>query len=236
MNKWIQRLPILAIIGLPVLFVGVFILFEDVREWAFALLRWFHEAGAWGIFFYVLFYSGIVLFMIPAVIFTFGAGFVFGFWMGAAVIITAIALGSTSAFLIARHALGRDVSRKLKEHPKLKRLDQGMGKEGWKIVMLSRLVPGFPFKLSNYFFGLTSISLKGFSLGNLAGVMPYMLVNIYIGSLAGDLTELVERDREPWEWSLYGCGLVAAVVLLFYIRKIASRSMENTIRSDKEVN
>jgi uncharacterized membrane protein YdjX (TVP38/TMEM64 family) len=234
MNRWLQRLPFIVAIALAVIFIGAFLLFEGVREIAFALLRWFEEAGAWGILAYILFYTLIVVFILPAVIFTLGAGFVFGFWLGLLVILSAIALGSTVAFLIARHALGPDVGRKLMKHPKLNQLNKGLRAEGWKIVMLSRLVPGFPFKLSNYFFGVTAISFKAFFFGNLAGVLPFMLVNIYVGSMAGELTELAERDRQPWEWILYGLGLLAAVALLYYIRQIARRSMERTIGEEEK--
>lgn len=49
---------------------------------------------------------------------------------------------------------------------------------GCNIVLLTRLVPFFPFKLSNYFFGLTHSSLRGFVLGTIVAV-------VYLNRLAG---------------------------------------------------
>lgn len=233
MNKWVKRLPILGVMGLAAGLVLAFALSEALREAMVGLLEWFKEMGPWGIAFYTAFYTLMVLLTVPAVIFTFGSGFVFGFWIGSLVITISIAVGSTGAFLIGRYLFSERVSTKLMRHEKLRRLDKGLGHDGWKIVLLTRLVPGFPFKLSNYFFGITSISLRGFFVGNMLGIIPIMLLNVYVGSVAADLDDLLHRDRGAMEWSLYGIGAAAMVLLILYVRRWAQSSLDEAIGGDE---
>jgi uncharacterized membrane protein YdjX (TVP38/TMEM64 family) len=234
MKNWLKAWPVGLLLILAGGIVAAFLVSEGLREWMLGLLERFKEMGPAGVIFYTLFYTVMVLLTVPAVIFTFGSGFVFGFWIGSAAIIVAIALGSSLAFLIGRHAFGKKAERFFLRHEKLRQLDKGMTAEGWKIVMLSRLVPGFPFKLSNYFFGLTSVSFKGFFVGNLLGILPMMLLNVYVGSVAGDLEELLKKDRGVGEWVLYGVGALAAVGLLYYLRRMAKQSLDQMVEAGAE--
>lgn len=233
MSKWGERLTLLGILAVAALFLGLFAFSETVQEAALWVLEWFERQGARGLVLYICMYIVIVLLLVPAVIFTLGAGFVFGFWKGLLVVLVAMGISAPMAFLLARYALGERVAEKLKHLPRLRSLNKGFGKEGWKIVLLSRLIPGFPFKLSNYFFGLTEITLRGFFIGTMVGMLPFTIVNVYVGSLASRLTDLVERDREPWEWTLYGAGLVAGLVLVSYIVRLARREMERALEPEE---
>ncbi|MFN2310366.1 MAG: VTT domain-containing protein, partial [Gammaproteobacteria bacterium] len=56
---------------------------------------------------------------------------------------------------------------------KLQVVSEELTPHGWKIVLLTRLIPFFPGKISNYFFGLTEFSLPGFVGGSLLGFIPY---------------------------------------------------------------
>src|SRR6516225_3148754 len=64
-------------------------------------------------------------------------------------------LGPTLAFLVARYVAGDWVARRA--GGLLKRLIDGVDAEGWRFVAFVRLVPLFPFNLSNYLLGLTRI-------------------------------------------------------------------------------
>src|SRR5260370_20215116 len=47
-------------------------------------------------------------------------------------------------------------------HPALGRMDRAVARHGWRIVMITRLVPIFPFNLQNYAYGLTSITFRAY--------------------------------------------------------------------------
>jgi uncharacterized membrane protein YdjX (TVP38/TMEM64 family) len=93
--------------------------------------------------------------------------------------------------------------------------------------MLTRLIPFFPSKISNYFFGLTSFSLRGYVGGSLLGFTPFSINNVYLGSIAGDLSTLGQRnlERTPLEWTLYGAGFLAIVIAVIYLNRLARRAL-----------
>lgn len=224
--EWAFLVGVLLVAGI---FIALFAFYKPAQDGALAVLEWFENQGPWGMLLYVAMYVVIVLFLVPAIIFTVGAGFVFGFWKGFLVVIAAMAISAPIAFLLARYAFGGRVAQRLKEHRRLKMLNKGLEREGWKIVLLSRLVPGFPFKLSNYFFGLTGVPFRGFFFGTMIGLLPLTVVNVYVGSIASRLTDVVDRDPEPWEWVLYGVGLVVSIILVWYIARLANGRMQRAL-------
>ena len=84
-------------------------------------------------------------------------GALFGPFWGSLWNLLGATLGATLAFLVARYVGGDWVERKA--GGLLKRLIDGVDAEGWRFVAFVRLVPLFPFNLSNYVLGLTRIPL-----------------------------------------------------------------------------
>ncbi len=93
-------------------------------------------------------------------------------------------------------------------YPRFAAIDEAVAREGWKIVLLTRLSPAFPFNLLNYAFGLTRVRLRDYVLASWIGMMPGTVMYVYVGSLAGDLAAIgqAERVRTPAEWGLYAHG------------------------------
>ena len=80
--------------------------------------------------------------------------------------------------------------RASKRNPRFAAIDRAVGREGLKIVLLTRLSPVFPFNLLNYAFGLTTVSLRDYVLGSLVGMLPGTVMYVYLGSLITSLSEL----------------------------------------------
>ncbi len=217
-------------IAVSVLFVaailGVLIYF-DAHEQVLLLLEWLDAQGAWGPLLFILVMTLVVVLVLPGVLFTTGAGFVFGVVEGTVYVVLGTTLGATLAFLIARYLFGARATHFILAHAKLKLVSEELTPQGWKIVLLTRLVPFFPFKLSNYFFGLTRFSLRGFVLGSFAGVIPFSLHNVYLGSIAADIATLGARsaERTPLQWALYGAGFLATIAAVIYISRLARRAL-----------
>lgn len=95
--------------------------------------------------------------------------------------------------------------------------------EGWKIVLLTRLSPVFPFTLLNYAFGLTRVSLRDYVLASWIGMMPGTVIYVYLGSLAR--AGVANHERTPTEWALYGVGLIATVAVTVVVTRIARRAL-----------
>lgn len=198
---------------------------DEARDGALALIDWIERQGAAGMATFFGLYVLVVVLLLPGAALTLGGGFLFGFWIGAGLVIGSLAVGSGIAFLIARHLFGERLARRLESRPSLRAANRGLKREGWKLVALSRCMPGFPYKLSNYFFGLTAISFRSFFWANLVGVIPLTLLNVYIGAAAANLAALGDQERPPWQWAVYAFGFVAALVLLAALTRLARRVM-----------
>jgi len=244
-DKWIisnkgnvTGFSLTGIIAVSTLFVaailGVLIYF-DIQQQALLLLKWLDTLGVWALLLFTLIMALVVILLLPGVLFTIGAGFVFGVVEGSIGVVLGTTLGATLAFLLARYLLGSRARQYVLSHIRLKLFSDELTPQGWKIVMLSRLVPFFPFKLSNYFFGLTPFSLRGFVGGTLLGIIPFSVHNVYLGSIAADITTLGERhlDRTPIEWTLYIGGFLAVLITVLYFKRLAQRALSKYTEQEK---
>lgn len=222
--------PVWSVVASTVLvavILGVLIYF-DTQKQVLALLQWLDSRGAEAALWFIGIMVVVVVLLLPGVLFTTGAGFVFGVVKGTLLVVLGTTAGAVLAFLIARHLFGQRASRYLLNHVRLQRAHSTLEKEGRRIVMLTRLVPFFPFKLSNYFFGLTPVKLWDFIVGSFIGVIPFSLHNVYLGAIAADITTLGSHhgERSPLEWTFYGAGFVLVVVALLGLARIARKTLK----------
>lgn len=213
-----------------ILFVAALLavlMYFDAHEQVLRLLEWFDSRGGWAPLLVILIMAAVVVLVLPGVLFTTGAGFVFGVVEGSIVVVLGTTIGATLAFLIARYLFGARARSFVMARAKLQLVSEELTPHGWKIVLLTRLIPFFPGKISNYFFGLTEFSLSGFVGGSLLGFIPYSVHNVYLGSIAADLTALSARNlsRTPLQWALYGAGFIATVVAVITLSRLARRAL-----------
>ena len=128
-----------------------------------------------GVFFAI--YVAVTALSLPgAAILTLAAGALFGLVQGFIIVSFASSVGATVAFLVARFILRDTVRKRFGE--KLKKIDEGVEKQGAFYLFTLRLVPVFPFFLINLLMGLTSIKTWTFywvsQLGMLAGTIVYV--------------------------------------------------------------
>jgi len=128
-----------------------------------------------GVFFAI--YVAVTALSLPgAAILTLAAGALFGLVQGVVIVSFASSVGATLAFLVSRFILRDTVRNKFKE--KLKKIDEGVEKQGAFYLFTLRLVPVFPFFLINLLMGLTSLKTWTFywvsQIGMLAGTAVYV--------------------------------------------------------------
>jgi len=205
----------------------------DTDKQVLQLLHWMETRGVWALLWFVLILALVVVLLLPGVLFTTGAGFVFGVAQGTAAVVVGTTLGATLAFLMARYLAGAGARRFMLSNRWLNVINRGVGSHGFRVVLLTRLVPFFPGKLSNYIFGLSDVSLRNFVFASLLGFVPFSLHNVYLGSIAADVATLTSRntERTPLEWGLYGVGFVASAVLVLYLNRLASRMLARELSS-----
>lgn len=234
-NSFIQGFAVEASIALSILLAAALlagVAYFEAEPQVLALLEWIDTHAFWGPCVFIVVYMLVVILLLPGMLFTLGAGFLFGIVKGSLLVIIAETLGATVAFLaarlVSRHIFGARLARFFDRHPRFAILDERVGRDEWKLVLLTRMVPFFPFKLSNYFFGISRFSLSSFVLGTLFGLVPITVTNVYIGSLAADLATVGTRSaaRSNVEWAMYGVGLVVAMVAAVYIARLARRALD----------
>ncbi|BES70312.1 hypothetical protein RE428_13300 [Marinobacter nanhaiticus D15-8W] len=224
-----KKSPIVGILASIVLVGAILaVLYAlGIHERIVELLQWFDAQGAWAPVLFILIMSLVMVLLLPGVLFTTGAGFVFGVFHGTLYVVAGTVLGATLSFLIARHLFGEKAKAFIMARSRLRLMSDELTPHGWKIVLLTRLIPFFPSKISNYFFGLTHFSLPGFVVGCALGYIPFSLHNVYLGSLAADLTTLGVREtgRSHLEWAIYGAGFVGTVVAVIFLNRLARRAL-----------
>ena len=203
----------------------------DVNTYLRDMLEWIRGRGFAGVGIFAGGYIVATVFFIPGSILTLGAGFIYGVLYGSIYVSVASTIGATAAFIVGRYFARDWVAGKVSGNARFQAIDDAVGREGWKIVGLTRLSPIFPFNLLNYAYGLTKVKLGHYVLASWIGMMPGTVMYVYIGSLAGDLATLGagERARTTGEWILYGVGLLATIVVTVFVTRLARKALSQRL-------
>ena len=197
-------------------------------------LAWVDSLGAWGPIAFIAIYNLATVLFLPGSLLTLGGGAIFGLVQGSIYVFVAATLGATFAFLIGRYLARDAIAKKIDGNQKFKAIDEAIAKEGFKIVLLTRLSPVFPFNLLNYALGLTSVSLKDYVLGSI-GMLPGTILYVYLGALAGDLAMIgqeaatVDPATARLELIAKVIGLLATLGVTIYVTKVAKKALDNSV-------
>ena len=215
---------ILVILVLGATVAGI--LFLPVREWFMHFESYVQSLGAVGPVVVVLVYILCTVLFIPGSALTIGSGTLFGLTTGFIVVFLGANLGALSAFLLARTLLRDKVANWAAANPKFRSLDQAIGKQGFKMVLLTRLSPVFPFVLLNYFLGLTAVRTGSYVLANLIGMLPATFLFVYIGAAARDaLAGEMDGSAGFYQQILKYVGLLATVAVVVVVTRIARKAL-----------
>ena len=165
--------------------------------------------GFWAPLGYLILYALATVAFVPGTFVTLAGGALFGPFWGSILNLAGATLGATFAFMIARLIAAGWVERKA--GGLLKRLIDGVDAEGWRFVAFVRLVPLFPFNLSNYVLGLTRIPLHHYVLATLVCMAPGAIAYTWLG-YAG--REALSGETNAVRYGLLALGLLAAIALL----------------------
>jgi len=190
------------------------------------ILKWIESLGYIGGIAFIATYILSTVVFIPATILTLGAGVVFGVVWGSLYVFVGATLGAIAAFLIGRY-LARDwIGKKIEGNQKFVAIDQAVAHSGFKIVLLTRLSPLFPFNLLNYAFGITGVSFKEYALASI-GMLPATVMYVYIGSIAGDIARIGSEDQstDAIKWGIRIIGFIATVAVTVYATRLAKKAI-----------
>ena len=224
-RTWLKLLLVLGTIGLLIAVTQLPIQ-ANLRQ----ALLWVQSLGAVGAIVFMLLYILSTVLFLPGSVLTLGGGAIFGVLLGTVYVFFAATAGAILAFLIGRYWVRNWVSQKLESYPKFSAIDRAIAEAGFKIVLLTRLSPIFPFSLLNYALSITQVSLRDYALGSI-GMLPGTVLYVYLGSLASNLaaidpTTSSDPQTQTIQWSLRLVGLLATVVVTVYITRLARTALE----------
>jgi uncharacterized membrane protein YdjX (TVP38/TMEM64 family) len=170
--------------------------------------------------------SGLsVVFFFPGSVVMTAAGAAFGLGRGFITAQMGATLGAGLAFLVSRYIARRRVERWVSSKPAFAAVDEAIGTEGWKVVLLTRCCPLFPYIFQNYAFGLTRVSFGHYALGSFLGLVPTTLAFAYLGSLGRTSAEAASGGASTMELVLRGFGLLATIAVTVYLARLSRRAL-----------
>ncbi|WP_413112008.1 TVP38/TMEM64 family protein [Thaumasiovibrio sp. DFM-14] len=178
------KIAIIAAVVAALLFAakqtGILDLLTDVE----GLQNWIAGFGPMGYAVFVLVYIVSCIFLLPGSALTIVAGIAFGPIAGGIIALLAATAGATAAFVVGRFLLRNLILNKFGDNPIFKKIDDGVAENGASFLILTRLVPVFPFSLQNYAYGLTGLNLGTYVIVSLVTMAPGAFIFAY---MAGDI-------------------------------------------------
>ena len=156
---------------------------------------------------------GCVVLSLPGVTFAVIAGVLFGPWLGTALCLAATTLGAVAAFLAGRFFLKDAIEPLVRKNALLNRLlFEDAGRSDIVLLMITRLVPLFPYNLQNFAYGVTDISLGAYSLYTFLFMIPGVAL-FTVGSVG------LTAGQGRWGYLAAAAGLLVLVVVLAWAVK-----------------
>jgi uncharacterized membrane protein YdjX (TVP38/TMEM64 family) len=219
------RLVIVAIfVGALVAFFALdgneYLRLESVKRHRDALQAFvaMHYAPALLIAFLV--YAAATAFSLPiAIVLSLTIGFLFGRWVGTALVVTAATVGAALLFVAARY-LFADAARK-RLGTVGERINAGFTANAFLYLLFLRLVPLFPFFLVNLAPAFTTIPLSTFVVATAVGIIPGTFVFVNLGQALGSIESLKGLVSPELIGSLLLLATLALVPVI--VQKIRSR-------------
>ncbi|HNS20043.1 MAG TPA: TVP38/TMEM64 family protein [Sedimentisphaerales bacterium] len=227
----VQRVKLIAFIAVVVAGVAMACGTFPVIPWLTNVFERIGNMGSWGPVALGGFYAISCVLLIPASIPTLAAGFLFGVLTGSIAAMVGSTAGAVAAFWIGRLAANGRTGHRTGRNPWLSALNDAAGEQGFKIVLLSRLSPVFPYAILNYAFGLTKVPFRHYIVATVIGVLPPMVMYVYVGAGLRSLADIAtyargEGQTTPALRAFFWIGLavtIAVTLLLTHTARAALR-------------
>lgn len=210
-------LIVLVVALLPLLWA-----YTPVLSWLWAFLAWVRDAGALGVFSFILIFAISGALLLSSELMMAASGFVFGPVAGAFI----AWLGELSAFalnmVLARTILRDRLNRRWQERGSpIGALDERMATRGLFISFLLRLPPLSPYHLVSYALGVSKVGVRDAFLGSMVGGIPQVVIFSWIGSTVSNVEDLshTSSDVSPAFWAALVGTTVGVTALLTWIAR-----------------
>lgn len=138
-----------------------------------------------------LLYAATVAFSLPGgALLSLATGFLFGRWLGTALIVVSASVGAMAVFSAARYLLADAARQRLERSPPAAKLLAGFGRDAASYLLFLRLVPAFPFWLVNLAPAFAPVRVSTYLWTTVVGILPGSFVFANLGRSLGDIRSL----------------------------------------------
>lgn len=199
LKPWVKLVIVLAVIVVLIVIANYFGIFDMLKEGSLKdrVLRldgFFKSMGPWAPAAFIGIWIVACILLLPGLPIAIVGGLIFGAMWGTVWSVIGSNLGAALAFLVGRYAARDMVEGWVQKNPTLRKIDEGVKKQGWRMLMITRLVPVFPFNIQNYVYGLTNISFRTYLLVTLPCMIPG---TIAFNFAAGSAREVILSGGQP---------------------------------------
>jgi len=163
-------------------------------------------------------------------------GFLYGpYWGVLTTFIGAQVLGCSISFWLCG-SLCRDwVERKVKENKKADAVLKAVRKNGFKIIIMSRLTP-IPFGIQNALFGVSGIRFFSYIIATWIGMLPEAFLWCYFGSKAREINDVLHGQENfgVWQKVILAVEVISATLLVTVLGFLGRRAMKKAIQEQEE--
>lgn len=120
---------------------------------------------------------GSSILALPGVTFAVVASGLFGPWIGSFYCLLGATIGAVLSFLLSRYFLKDSIEELVKKNERLYNIIfQTDSEKEMLILMITRLLPIFPFNLQNFAYGITNISIVKYAMGTFLFMIPGIII------------------------------------------------------------
>jgi uncharacterized membrane protein YdjX (TVP38/TMEM64 family) len=183
--------------------------------------------GPYGYLYFALIYVLAEITCIPAIPLAASSGVLFGLIPGFLIVLASATSAACISFFIGRTLVREWALKMANGNRQWQAIDSAIQKQGFKVILLLRVAPLFPFSIVNYLYGLTSVDFWSYFTATLLGFAPGTLAIVYAGT-AGKA--LFSDGLSGFPWYLY----VVAGLGLALFGKIVTKFATDTIAVEYE--
>jgi uncharacterized membrane protein YdjX (TVP38/TMEM64 family) len=192
-------------------FFGINDILTDVKK----LGIFIKSFGVFSYMVFILVYVVSSVLLLPGSILTISAGILFGPIKGGLISFAAANITMGISFLIARFVT-KDVIGGKEKNKLYTKINDGITKYGVSFLILTRLVPIFPFSLQNYAYGLTRMKFTTYMLTSSVCIIPGTFLYAY---LAGEIVNSGVSSGLLIKFTIAGIVLFLVSLLGKYLAK-----------------
>ncbi len=221
-KRLLVALAVIAVVIFVAYQLGLFDLLKggSLKERVERLDATFQSLGGWAPAVFILFWIVACVLLIPGTPITITGALVFGAVGGSVYTAVGANIGACAAFLVGRYAARGMVEGWIEKNKALKRIDEGVRQQGWRMLMITRFVPLFPFSLQNYVYGLTNIPFRTYALVTIPTILPGTIAYNFA---AGSAREVILSGGQPEALKKTVLYLAIAAVFFVLVSLLAGR-------------